>query len=137
MYLMRNYLSDPYMSLVNPIIEVPASYVPGEKANLSLNKSVLAGLPIVQSHPIFAEQAQWAKVNAIYENINIAFGDTDRITGSRFRGSDTLVGRFRAEAESGQTYKLRRIYIRDANSNRLRINRNDLEAPESMDITVG
>jgi len=136
MYLIGAYLLDAYLMTINPLIEVPVSYASNEKAVISLNKTVLAGIDVVQNHPIFSEQAQWAKVNAIYENINISFGDTDRITGSRFRGSNTLQGKFKADAESGHVYKLKRIYIRDENSNSLRINRTDLENPDSMDITV-
>lgn len=138
MYLLQNYCSFPYLSIVanDPVIEIPQNYVSGQKAALTLNRTTLSALDIVQNHPIFSEMVQWVKVQAIYENQNIPYGDTDRITGVRFRGTGTLIGRFKVDAETGDTYVLKRIFISDGNSNRLRVSRNEFETPEALDITV-
>jgi hypothetical protein len=123
------------ISDASPIIAVPPAYVSGSKATLSVNRASLSALSKVQQHPVLSEQAQWAKVQAVYENTSIPYGDTDRIVGVRFRGSLTMAGRFKAEAESGDTYRMKGVYISGA-GHRLKISRDDLETPSVLDFTV-
>lgn len=137
-YLSARYLAQSYLQVVgDPLIMIPTVIYSGQKASLSLSRSTLSSLSVVQNHPIFSEQAQWSRVEALYENTNVPYGDTDRITGVRFRGSNSMSGRFKAQAESGDVYRLKRIFIRDGNNNRLKINRTEFESPEVMDITIG
>lgn len=123
------------VSDASPIIAVPPAYVSGSKTTLTVNRASLSALSKVQQHPVLSEQAQWAKVQAVYENTSIPYGDTDRIVGVRFRGSLTMAGRFKAEAESGDTYRMKGVYISGA-GHRLKISRDDLETPSVLDFTV-
>lgn len=119
-----------------PLITVPAAVYSGQKAPLTLSRTTLSSIPKVQNHPVFSEQAQWQRVEAVYVNEEIPYGDTDRIVGVRFRGATNMTGRFKATADSGDTYVMARMFIRDAQGNRLRINRDDIENVSSLDFTI-
>ena len=136
MYLMAPYLTQAYLQVVDPLITMPEAIVSGQKATLTLSRGVLASLDVVQNHPIFSEQAQWAKVQAVYVNPAIPYGDTDRIVGVRFRGATNMTARFKATADSGDTYTMARMFIRDAQGNRLRIRRDDIENVSALDFTI-
>ena len=135
MYLMAAYLTQAYLQVVDPVITTPPAIYPGEKASLSLSRGALAALEVVQNHPVFSEQASWERVQAIYINEAIPFGDTDRIVGVRFRGPTAMTGRFKADAEPGDTYVMARIFIRGSGQ-RLRISRSDLQDPTALDFTI-
>jgi len=118
------------------LIAVPAAVYSGQKANLTLSRATLSANPTVQNHPIFSEQVQWSRIHAIYENPNVPYGDTDRITSVRFKGAGSMTGKFKAIAATGDVYVMKRIFIRDENLNRLRIDRDEFENPTSFDVSM-
>jgi len=119
-----------------PLITVPAAIYSGQKATLSLSRATLSSIPKVQNHPTFSEQSQWARVQAVYVNDAIPYGDTDRIVGVRFRGANSMTGRFKATADSGDEYVMKALYLRNAGGTSLKIERTDLENPTALDFTI-
>lgn len=119
-----------------PVITPPAAVYSGQKATLTLSRAALSSIPKVQNHPVFNEQAQWARVQAVYVNPAIPYGDTDRIVGVRFRGANSMTGRFRATADSGDEYVMKALYLRDAGGTSLKIERTDIETPTALDFTI-
>lgn len=125
------------VTVATPLVTVPSSYVAGTKVAVSMNRSVLQSIPKIANHPTLSEQNSWHKISAVYVNPDIPYGDTDRIVGIGFKGSGSLAGKFKAQADSGDTYQLKAIQVRDVNNNRVRIERDDLDSPEAFDISVG
>lgn len=118
-----------------PAITIPETYVSGTKATLTINRPGLAATAIVQADPVFSEQANWARVQAIYVNTDVPVGNTNRVTGITFRGQNDMNAKFRATADGG-TYEVKNVYIVKENGQRFRIRRSDLSSPEAMDIEV-
>lgn len=119
-----------------PAFAVPEVYTSGTKATLTINRPGLAATSIVQSNPVFAEQSQWHRVQAVYVNNEVPLGDTNRVTGVTFRGTSDMTAKFKASAESG-IYQVRNIFIVRENGERFRIRRSDLSDVEALDIEVG
>jgi hypothetical protein len=124
------------VTVATPLVSVPPAYVSGEKVTLTMSRSVLQSLPKIANHPTLSEQNTWHRVSAVFVNENVPYGDTDRIVGLGFKGAVTLAGKFKAQAESGDTYKLKAVQIRDINNNRVRVNRDEIDSPEAFDISV-
>lgn len=125
------------VTVATPLVTPPVAYVSGSKAVVSMSRSVLQAHPKVANHPTLSEQAAWQRVSAVYVNENIPYGDTDRIVGMGFKGPVTLSGKFKAQADTGDSYKLAVVQIKGANNAKVRIEREDLESPEAFDISVG
>ena len=111
------------------------AYTSGSKATLTINRAGLATVAAIQADPVFAEQANWHRVMAIYMNDSVEVGNTNRITGVTFRGVSDMDAKFKATADGG-TYEIKSIYIVRENGQRLRVRRSDLSNPEGLDITV-
>jgi hypothetical protein len=125
------------VTVATPLVTPPVAYVSGSKAVVSMSRSVLQAHPKVAAHPTLSEQAAWQRVSAVFVNENVPYGDTDRIVGMGFRGPVTLSGKFKAQADTGDTYRLAVVQIKGANNTKVRIEREDLESPEAFDISVG
>lgn len=119
----------------SPAFVTPEAYVSGTKATLSINRPGLAAVSVIQSDPVFSEQANWHRVKAVWVNTDVELGDTNRVTGTTFRGTQDLTAKFKATADGG-TYELRNIFIVRENGQKLKVKRSDLSNPEAMDIPV-
>lgn len=120
----------------NPIFSKPEVHVSGERTELQISRPTLSTITKVQQNPIFSEQSNWAKVHAVWKNINVAPGNTNRIQGATFSGTSDMLAAFKGAAPDGSTYELQRIWLARANGQKLRINRNDIDTPTALDIEV-
>lgn len=119
-----------------PAIAGIENYTSGTKATLTINRAGLASVAVIQADPVFAEQGNWHRVKAVYQNNSVELGNTNRVTGITFRGTSDMTAKFKATADGG-TYEIKNIYIVRENGQKLKVRRSDLSNPEGLDITVG